>query len=213
MKRFFSKTAVTLIELIVAVSLVSIVLLGLSSINMVLSNNNQDYGQRYLVRSETQATLNHILNNASLAVGSGSANDEGVLIGAAVGDPNSFCIHQGPNNNIFNNVNNDIWLCYTLSSNQIKYCTETYSAGGDPRGAASCTASPNITSGPTFLGTAYSITNPSSSLNSTTGFSITIQNCLNDSALGCNSSGISTLPANNPEVQITGTVFPPQESF
>ena len=72
MKRIFSKTAFTLIELIVSSVLVSVVVLGIFSINSVLNNNNQDYGQRYLVKSETQATLNHILNNASLAVGSGT---------------------------------------------------------------------------------------------------------------------------------------------
>ena len=122
MKKNLSKTAFSLIELIVTSLLVIIVMLGAFSINSVLTNNNQDYGQRYSVKSVTQITLNHILNNASLAVGSGTADnygniDQGILWGAGnppeitngvynnfngVGDPNSFCIHQAANNNIVN---------------------------------------------------------------------------------------------------------------
>ena len=114
MKRIFSNTAITLIELIVSLSLVSVIVLGIISINTVLSNNGIDYGQRYLVKSQTQVTLNHILNDASMAAGSGVqvgtplVNDTGVLVGAAMGAPtnNQFCIHQnqvpGPG---------DIWVC------------------------------------------------------------------------------------------------------
>ena len=107
----------------------------------MLNNNSQDYGQRYLVRSETQATLNHILKNASLAVGYGAlaGNNEGIIIGAtnaSLGDTNSFCIHQpnGNGNNLINYTGGDIWLCYSWSGNQINWCAETYSGPGtDPR--------------------------------------------------------------------------------
>ena len=69
-----SKTAFTLVELIVSLVLVGIVLLGLASITTILGTSNQDYGQKYLVKADTQTTLNHILNNASLAVGSGTSD-------------------------------------------------------------------------------------------------------------------------------------------
>ena len=59
MKKIFSKTAYTLIELIVSLLLASFVVLGIYSIDQVLNNNAQDYGQRYLVKSGTQTTLNH----------------------------------------------------------------------------------------------------------------------------------------------------------
>ena len=229
MKKIFSKTAFTLIELIVSLALVSVIVLGILAISTVLSNNGQDYGQRYLVKSETQIALNHILNNASLAVGSANTNDEGILYkGNYPGfDPNSFCIHQAgtgdvpPGQNLIN-WPSDIWLCYTWSpaTYQINWCAETYSGpGADPRGASSCSTSvtriPNPQTGTntTFLGTAYSISNPSPlSFNSTTGFSITIQNCLNDSASSCyNPNPALQDPANNPQAQVSGSVFPPQE--
>jgi prepilin-type N-terminal cleavage/methylation domain-containing protein len=216
MKKILSKTAYTLIELIVSLVLVSVIALGIFSVNMVLNNNNQDYGQRYLVRSETQMTLNHILNNASLAIGDGtsvgtpSELNYGILILSA----NSFAIHQGGTANGYSNIINsatDIWLVYSLSSYNINYCTKAYNLSDSTgyRGAnGSCSTASQ------FLGTAYSISHPSAPLfNSTTGFSITIQNCLNDSLATCSSTGTSTDLANNPEVQLTGSVFPPQQSF
>jgi len=253
MKKLLSVSAFSLIELIVSAMLVVIVLLGIFSINTVLNNNNQDYGQRYLVKSETQLTLNHILSNAALAVGSSVTNDQGILYGVAgVGDANSFCIHQAgttpttlnPNGgqNLINNTT-DIWLCYTWypSSdpnypNQIRWCAEKYPAGAvnspgsvsDPRGATSCSSAPvanlipNNGNNTTFLGTAFSITNTggSSLLTSPnfvqTGtqllFSIAIQNCLNDALSTCKASGNSTDLTNNPEVVVSGSVSPSQES-
>jgi len=244
MKKNFSKTAFTLLELIVSLSLIGIILLGIISINTVLNYNNQDYGQRYLVKSETQTTLNHILNNASLAVGNTVVDpygniEQGILIGAAVGDANSFCIHQDipvppqvplagynidntPVNNPASappNYSNSRWLCYTRypSSDltypyQIRYCAMPYIDSASNRGAANC-LSGTETVGPFYLGTAYSIVTPVPTFTSTTGFSITIQNCLNNSLASCNSSGTSTDPANNPEVQVSGSVIPFQESF
>ena len=147
MKEIILKKGVTLIELIIAVSLISIVLLGIYAVSSVLGNNNQDYGQKYLVKSETQATLDNILQNASMAIGSkatdgtGKLIDQGVLLGndpvSGWGDPNSFCIHQNPTGGA------DIWQCYTYypagaSANQIFSCTMPLVGVVNPRGAASC---------------------------------------------------------------------------
>jgi len=223
MKIITSKKSFTLVELLVACLIVIIVIIGVYSIGNVLSSNNQDLGQRFLVKSTTQATLNHILNNATLAIGSqtndsyGNA-DTGVLVGATVGDPNSFCIHQagGSGNNIINNAS-DIWLCYTwipptAASNQynIYWCTSLFVPSSSYRGAAAPCISTSTNY--TYLGTAYTMTTkPYNALN---GFSITLQNCLNNSATGseaCSNTGISDDPANNPEVQLSGTVYPPQD--
>ncbi len=208
MKNFFLKTAYTLIELIISLVLVSVVVLGIFSINMVLNNNNQDYGQRYLVRSETQNTLNHILNNASLAVGSGtnvgnpSVLDQGIVFFTSAGVNQNFCIHQqNPG---------DIWACYEFdltpvdpAYHQICYCNASYNLldGSGYRGAtaANCCGGTN-----SFLGTAYSV----NSTFTNNVFSITIQNCLNNN----NPPGTcGSDPVNNPQVTVSGSVFPPQE--
>lgn len=211
MKKNFSKTAFTLIELILSLVLLSVIILGMFSISTVLSNNNQDYGQRYLVRSETQNTLNHILNNASLAVGSAtnvgnpSVLDQGIINFTSAGVNQNFCMHQqNPG---------DTWACYEfdLTPNdaayrQICYCNVLYNLN-DPSGyrgaiAANCCAVTN-----SFIGTAYSV---STSFNPTNGFSVTIQNCLNDYASTCFSA--TPDPVNNPQVTVSGSVFPLQES-
>ncbi len=233
MKRIFSKTAFTLIELIVSGLLVTVVLFGIISIQMVLSNNNQDYGQRYLVKSQTQTTLNRILNDAALAVGSAantgtpSVPDLGIVIGAQMGpglNNNSFCMHQQPNGS-----GSDIWACYKLDTNaasatyqQVLYCNKTY----NPNDATGYRGSNGACNPPSwqFLGTANSITQtagttlPSSPYFNTSGpllFSINILNCLNNSASSCNGSGmgVSSDPTGNPEVQLSGSVIPSQESM
>ena len=246
MKKIISKTAITLIELIVSMVLVSVVLLGIFSINAVLSNNNQDYGQRYLVRSATQNALNHVLNNASSAIGSISGSTvilygtNGTLgLGPDLGNYNAstFCIHQNipatptGTNTIDNQPPNaspgppytsDRWLCYTWypSGNalpyQIWYCAMAFTQSPPYYGASNCSAenAANITAGPVYLGTAFTapnVTYPTAS----NGFSITVQNCLNNSATGtatCGNNGVSGDMVNNPEVQISGNVTPDQVS-
>lgn len=211
----FKITALTLIELIFATTLVSVVLFGLFSITSVLSTNSQDYGQRYLLASQTQATLNHILGNASLAVRDNiSSQDPGILISVS-GDPNSFCMHQDISsltpantnpNNTPNNYTDDRWLCYTLSNNQIYYCAYAYQPGPSPWGAASCVPASSV-----FLGTAFSIT----PVYSNPTFSVTMQNCLNDATPTpgtCSATGISADPVNNPEVTRAGSVATTQVS-
>lgn len=245
MKKNLSKNAFTLIELIVSLVLVAIVILGIFSVGQVLSNNNQDFGQRFLVKSETQTTLNHILNNASLAVGSANNNDSGILLPAAVGDAGTFCIHQAGGNNLIGSAS-DIWLCYQWYPSgdlnypyQIRWCAENYPAAAvaspgsvaDPRSASSCSTA--VTNGTviaysgnntTFLGSARSITKTvgtnllSSPYFVASGgtqllFSINILNCLNNAAATCSDTGTSTDPAGNPEVQVSGSIIPLQESM
>ncbi len=231
MNKNSSQTAFTLIELIVSLMLVSVIVLGIFSINMVLSNNGQDYGQRYLVRSETQTTLNHILNDVSLAVGSAtyvgspSVLNQGILIGSQMGaaNNNSFCIHKQPNGS-------DTWVCYWLDTTpadstyqEIQYCNKTYNlndAAGYRGAGGSCQVGTTQ-----FLGTAYSITNLPAGSTLTQSpyfvssggqllFSIVIENCLNDSAASCyNSNSALQDPVNNPQVQVIGSAVPLQESI
>jgi hypothetical protein len=220
MKNIISKTtALTLIELIVSSMLVTVVLFGLVSITSVLSTNSQDYGQKYLLASQTQATLNHILGNASLAVRDIASADPGIITSqmGILGDTASmasFCIHQNispanlPANNTPNNTpgvyTNDRWLCYTLNNYQINYCSKAYAPGSSPWGAVNC-GSGTVTNS-TFLGTAYSITTPAQSFTNAT-FSISIENCFNDAAASCyNATASLQDPVNNPQVTRSGSV-------
>jgi hypothetical protein len=254
MKKISSTTPITLIELIVSALLVAIVILGICSINMVLSNNNQDYGQRYLVKSESQLILNHILNNAALAVGTAGTDQFGNSnIGIEIGPGSaqwgsaqideSICIHQAgkstPGGQNLANWPFDIWACYTWyplgdtdPSYEIKYCAMPYVSSaitGDLRQAFNCEFAPvpipiNGVRGPIVLGTSNTdfANNATFIANGTQLlFSLTIQNCLNNTALSCNGNGLipgltpghSSDEANNPEAKVSGSVVPAQESM
>lgn len=225
MKRTLNQKAFTLIELIVCLVLLTIIALGIYAINMVLVFNDQDSGQQYSIKSQTQITLDNILNNASLGYGSANLNDDAILIGVPQqgggNDPNSFCIRQPSSQ-----LNGYSWYCYSWTNKknsayqyQINSCTETYEYKNmttNPRGAGSCLKpSPvktQILSGPTFVGTAFSMS-PSFNANpqgASWQFSMKIQNCLDDS----NTSTCfgTTQDPNNPEVTLTGSVIPEEAS-
>ncbi|MDE2027985.1 MAG: hypothetical protein KGK03_08135 [Candidatus Omnitrophica bacterium] len=227
MKRILSNTAVSLVELIFATLLVVVIFFGIEAVNTVLRNSNEDYGQRYFVKADTQATLNHMLNNASTAVGSANCNDEAILVGSGMTlnsctsgggsnvSANTICMHEQNSTG-----SGDYWLCYSWSGSagvspnmpqpySIYSCTESYPPAAvtnpgsvaDPRGATDC----NTAGGATFLGT--SVVAPSASFVPTASplqFSVTITNRLNNAA--------SADPADNPEVQLSGSVAPMQAS-
>jgi len=217
MKNIIFKTAgLTLIELIITSMLVSVVLFGLFSVTTVLSTNSQDYGQRYLLASQTQATLNHILGNAALTVKDPSAGDPGfleniLLPGDISGTPNTFCFHQNVDYSFSpgdqtprgtpGDYSRDRWLCYTKNSatQTFSYCSMKFNPGVSPWGATSCNNPPSTNS--IFLGTDYgggifSVVNGV--------ITLTLQNCLNDLAPSCFSA--SPDPVNNPQVKVTGSV-------
>ncbi|MBF0490309.1 MAG: prepilin-type N-terminal cleavage/methylation domain-containing protein, partial [Candidatus Omnitrophica bacterium] len=89
-----SNKAVTLIEILVATAIASMVLFGALLSTTALQKSANDFGSNYVNRSESSAVLDHILRNAGLAMGSDMVpgSDKGVLIGAdETGDANTFC--------------------------------------------------------------------------------------------------------------------------
>ncbi len=112
----------TIIEILVASIVVSIILLGVITTSISLSNSARFSSGNYFVTQSTQSTLNHILKNAALAIGTPSnpgfvgmntlwdkddlgnpikAPDGTVLEGnpplsdlVGSGKPSTFCIHQ-----------------------------------------------------------------------------------------------------------------------
>jgi hypothetical protein len=124
-------------------------------------------------------------------------------MGAA--DTNSFCIHQ--------NTSGGIWVCYTFNpaTYQISYCDKAYNVN-DGSGKRGAEPSAVCTTASQFLGSAYSIGVPSFAPSSNLLlFSIKVTNCLNNTLATCQANGTSSDPANNPEVQVSGSVFPLQE--
>lgn len=212
-------TGLTLIEMIIAILLVSIVVLGLFSVSSILLDSSQDYGKRYVLASQTQATLNNILNQAALAVGTGIQQDNGIMIsnfGSRVG-LNTMCIHkvpQGSQQAYYNRAGgywvygpSTTWACYTWFPGshgtypyQIMSCSFNYLSGPSPNGADNCDS--QLAQNQQYVGSAFSIF----PVFSNGVFSMTINNCYNNAASSCQASGFSGDRFNNPEIVKTGSV-------
>ena len=131
----------SLTELIVASVIAMLILLGIASSNIFLERNRHGYGKLYSIESNTTATLNHILRNAGMAIGSGSATDKGILAGAAeTGDADTLCIHQDVNNTP-DDATDDRWVCYTIANSALYSCIHAYDAAIALRGADKCSSS------------------------------------------------------------------------
>lgn len=139
--------AITLVELIVASLISTVVIMGLFTVLQSTQNAATGFGERNVVNGATQATLNHIMRNAAQVVGSGVGNNKGILIGVADGLANnqSFCFAQDTNNPP--DAVGNIWICYTQILTNLYQCSSNYVPGVNPRGATVC---PNTS---TFIGT------------------------------------------------------------
>ena len=130
-----------------------------------------------------------------------------------------------PSNNIYSR-----WLCYSwytpgpagsgnacpapaffptcANDYQIWYCAWPYNSNdstpGEIRGAKNCNTSHN----PKFLGMAYAFIG-GVKYDPKKGFSLTLQNCLNNSLPSCPANSD---PVNNPQVTLSGNVYPAQQS-
>ncbi len=210
--KILSQSAVTLIELIMATVVISIILLGITSSQVIFQKNSNYFGNSYFLSAVTDAMLNHILTSASMAIGSAAANDKGILIGGEADNTlpaTTFCIHQdvpetpgsgvdypGTVNGDLFTTPNDRWLCYTLYTpfvGNLVYCDWPYNSSLPNRGATTCVAG-------TVLGTVKSVTPSFGSQQAL--FSVTITNCMDTSQPStCGTSS-------NLSVTKTGSVSP-----
>lgn len=199
--KIYNSTAFTLLEIIIASTVVGIIMLGIVTSNISLQKNSQDSSNSYFISSTTQTMLNQILKDASLAVGTPSSR--GIAIGTggtpSTGDANTFCIQQeaAPTSSV------RFWKCYT-------WVQATYGVYSCTRASlGSCNSSNN------FLGTAKTRIVPTFNIDPSSGnqkvlFDVIIENCLNPAAASCcNPSDPSCVPdSSNPYVIKEGSVSP-----
>lgn len=205
--------AITLMELIIASIVVTVVMLGVVSANIILQKDSTSFSNKYYVTEVANTVLSSILADAAQVVGTASA--PGIVIGAGTGDANTTCFYQDPNG-IIQDTANGKWTCYTYynppSPNQynIYRCTSNYSKGSN-QGMKKC----NTGAGSTLIGTAsaspWLLTVFNNGL-----FSLTVDNCWNPAATDnscCNptnpdGSTNTNCPANpsNPFAEKKGSV-------
>lgn len=116
-----NRRGLTLVELIVSTAVASFVVYGMFNVIQGLNVSSDAYGKAVYAEGTTQATMNHILNNAKLMVG--SVNNI-----PFVRNGNTFCLGQEGGNV---DAAPDSWQCYTqinnngTNANQIFTCTKT----------------------------------------------------------------------------------------
>ncbi|MBF0490533.1 MAG: hypothetical protein HQL15_07935 [Candidatus Omnitrophica bacterium] len=212
-----SNKAMTLIEILVATAVASMVLFGALLSTTALQKSTNDFGANYANKAQSSAVLDHILRNAGLAMGSdmGPEFDKGILIGSAeTGDADTVCIHQDVDDKGVENLDSaqdtkdDHWLCYSLKTSGttrgIYYCYKSYdSSVSCPtcRGASACSVTDK------FLGTASSWI-PSFKLNGRQLlFTMSITSRLKST------SDVKSNDGSNPETTVSGGVSPAMHSI
>ncbi len=236
MKKYHQTAAFTLFEVIISTVVVAIIMLGIVTSMISLEKMNRISSDGYYVMQNSSNALNHILKNASLAVGSpaypgfatGTAggtslgmDSQGNTISSRVsggGNVNTFCFNQTAGDPAVATSNS--WLCYTwvppslpkgpTTNGNIYTCIRT--GGIVP---AACDVTDKI------VGTAKNITEKFSINNSSVGgqktlFNVKVESCLDNTIPSCCDPGLPLCPTgfpncctpdtNNPYVVKEGSV-------
>lgn len=130
MRTFFQKSAMTLMELIVASALMGIMMIGLVSVDLAVRNSRESSSADALVAMQTQAAMLRINNDAVKAVGNAPSPGVSTTSGA-------LCVRQDTDNDP-NTFIGDTWVCYWRDSvtYNIHRCTAAspqVCAGSDPQ--------------------------------------------------------------------------------
>lgn len=236
--KYYNSNSFTLIEVLVASAVVSIILLGVITASISLNNNARYAAGSYYVAQNTQTTLNHILNNASLAIGSpehpgfvgmSSLTDpynngalsysEGNPPPAAVSsgsDLNTFCIHQNfkPDGSFDNNDpdSNHRWVCYTFNpTNNASTANQIYWCIKDfvnDTNTLGFVGPGPCLSSDTFLGTALNKPTTTVTINDQSGAQQVLFTVTIENCLNPGDVSCGLDKSNNPYVSKTGGVSP-----
>ncbi|MBN2830857.1 MAG: prepilin-type N-terminal cleavage/methylation domain-containing protein [Candidatus Omnitrophica bacterium] len=117
---FCRNKSVTLIELIIAIVLVAVIILGISSINIFSNYHIISSDRRAKVQNEVSLCLEHITKEASRAIG-----NEAVFIGNTVVDivtNTSLAVFIDADLDGKRDTAKDYWIKYTFANNILSYC-------------------------------------------------------------------------------------------
>ncbi|MBF0490532.1 MAG: hypothetical protein HQL15_07930 [Candidatus Omnitrophica bacterium] len=200
-----------------ATSVASMVLMGALLSTTALQKSANDHGAGYENQSQASLVLDHILHNASLAMGSdmNKDSDKGILVGSAeTGDADTVCIHQDVDDkgvmhlDSAQDTKDDHWLCYSLKTSGttrgIYYCYKSYdSSVSCPtcRGASACSVTDK------FLGTASSWIPRFEPNGRQLLFTMSITSRLKST------SDVKSNDGSNPETTVSGGVSPAMHSI
>jgi type II secretory pathway component PulJ len=122
--RFNQNKSLTLIELIIAVSLVGVIILGINSINIFSHYQVISSDRRAKLQNDLSYCLEHITKEGMKAIGNERVFGSNSAVYAS-GSTLSFFIDGNKNGRIdgVNTTTGDYWIRYSLASNQLSYCS------------------------------------------------------------------------------------------
>ncbi len=191
---FNQNKSLTLIELILAIALVGVIILGINSINIFSHYQVISSDRRAKLQNDLSYCLDHITKEGLKAIG----NERVFGLNSAVnvsGSRLSFFIDGNKNGRIdgVNTSTGDYWIRYSLASNQLSYC------GLCPSAAASSCSNCSV------LSNKITTFTPSKSANFASGTHIDVL------ITGRWTPG-SAVSADNPEVSMRSTIQLPSVS-
>ena len=221
MRHLYSKKAFTLMEIIIASTIVAVIILGVVTSSISLQRASKNSSNSYFAAQSTQTLLNYFLEDAYKAVG--TISSKGILIGTAeTGDANTTCFYQQnvgvPLAEFRSNglpvttpaATAPQWVCYTYplvgeSTGNVYSCTKNVTSAAP----GSCLTETNKK----LVGRAKDVTPLFEVVPDQLGgqkvlFHVQISNCLKVGAgITCGSGD-----ADNPYVVKEGSVSPPAHS-
>ncbi len=116
------KKSVTLIELIIAITLVSVIILGINSISIFSHYHLISSDRRAKLQNDLSYCLDHITKEASKAIGNEAIFGSTTVVNATNG---SLTVFIDANQNAQKDAEpNDYWIQYKLNGNTLNYCSQ-----------------------------------------------------------------------------------------
>ena len=128
--------SVTLIELLIAIALLAVIILGINNINIFSRYHLISSDRRAKLQNDVSRCLEHITKNASSAIGNFAINGSNAVVNTSGG---LYVYIDANGNGTRESGSGDRWIGYSLSGNNLNYYADC-GAGGGP----SCGASPEV---------------------------------------------------------------------
>lgn len=130
--------SVTLIELLIAISLLSVVVLVLSSIDFFSRHHVISSDRRAKLQNEASFVLEHMSKEIIRAIGNERINGQNSVVMIGIIGGNAISVYIDANQNGRRDLPNDRWIAYRFTgvvaadNYQVQYCPQCIAGGANP---------------------------------------------------------------------------------
>jgi Tfp pilus assembly protein FimT len=118
-------TALTLIELLIAIALLALVSLGIYSLSTFAQHHTTTANRQAEVQNEVSLALDHMSKHISQAIGNAVNNPPiNIVIDDATSTITGIRAFIDADSNGQSDPANDYWIAYNLNANRIQFCSQ-----------------------------------------------------------------------------------------